>query len=628
MATSVAVLRDHLDATLKSRIKDSDGVVSNYIAIYNNWTKITDAEVTAGVTVVDFAYPPGYINRYGTNDLDNPGTTDMTLAIQAAFDQRAAGGADPYGLNQIYRTTDSIVKDPLVKDMHFHCERGAIMQCDHLSHGLIWICQDENSPNNSISHWTINGPNTHLPAGGYVPVSTGAGIMMHRNEAPGTETIFVTQYNGFLQGVTIQGFLWGLNMMNVIGLHVYNSFFQFNQYGIQFDGGQTNGNHFACTHIRYNRLRGVNSTGRLVPSGFNATMNTFYGCLFESNIPYPFVSGGTPPTDSTSVYLNNSYDFVFVGCYDENHYASIYLTNSSKYHKFIAHRISGGAGREGRIILDGPGIYDNEFDIEVTAQNNAEVSIESNDTNQLYNRFRGSGLNFIGSSILANLDYSDVRPSLNYSPSFGVGLIRLPSQGYRENVADGTNPGQIDSIGGSAETLNITGVGELRIGNGLTANTTVATILGAKPNSFIKIHNNQSAFSFFLISDNSNIVLLNKRSVTLNKVGQELVLWVNGDLIITESGRNFSSQVVGSGTITGGATTQAVTFAGLGLFNEPNTSYKVSAWVESITGAPAAGSFTAYATAIATTGFTLNVPVAPGVGASVTFGFEAIRLDS
>ncbi len=42
----------------------------------------TAAEVTAGVTPVNYAYQPGHVYRYGTNTA--PGTTDMTAAIQAA----------------------------------------------------------------------------------------------------------------------------------------------------------------------------------------------------------------------------------------------------------------------------------------------------------------------------------------------------------------------------------------------------------------------------------------------------------------------------------------------------------------------------------------------------------------
>ena len=44
--------------------------------------KRTATEIAAGVTPVNYAYPPGMVDRYGTNT--TPGTTDMTAAVQAA----------------------------------------------------------------------------------------------------------------------------------------------------------------------------------------------------------------------------------------------------------------------------------------------------------------------------------------------------------------------------------------------------------------------------------------------------------------------------------------------------------------------------------------------------------------
>lgn len=43
----------------------------------------TDAETSANVTPVNYAYSPGYVDRYGINT--HPGITDMTSAIQAAL---------------------------------------------------------------------------------------------------------------------------------------------------------------------------------------------------------------------------------------------------------------------------------------------------------------------------------------------------------------------------------------------------------------------------------------------------------------------------------------------------------------------------------------------------------------
>ncbi len=50
----------------------------------------TNAEITANVTPVNYAYAPGIVDRYGTNT--TPGTTDMTTAINHAVAVALAGG--------------------------------------------------------------------------------------------------------------------------------------------------------------------------------------------------------------------------------------------------------------------------------------------------------------------------------------------------------------------------------------------------------------------------------------------------------------------------------------------------------------------------------------------------------
>ena len=49
----------------------------------------TAGEIAAGVTPVNYAYPPGWISRYGTNSV--PGTTDMSAAIMNAVNANAGG---------------------------------------------------------------------------------------------------------------------------------------------------------------------------------------------------------------------------------------------------------------------------------------------------------------------------------------------------------------------------------------------------------------------------------------------------------------------------------------------------------------------------------------------------------
>lgn len=67
----------------------------------------TATEVAVGATPVDFAYPPGYPERYGTNT--TPGTTDMTAAVQAAINYaRAAPGVVSLGATGILLVTSPL----------------------------------------------------------------------------------------------------------------------------------------------------------------------------------------------------------------------------------------------------------------------------------------------------------------------------------------------------------------------------------------------------------------------------------------------------------------------------------------------------------------------------------------
>lgn len=81
----------------------------------------------------------------------------------------------------------------------------------------------------------------------------------------------------------------------------------------------------------------------------------------------------------------------------------------------------------------------------------------------------------------------------------------------------------------------------------------------------------------------------------------------------------------GTVTISGANTSTAYTFSGGSLADEPDNSYTLMLSLSSVTGTPASGSFSGYASAIATTGFTLNVPTAPGVGNSVTYVYTIKR---
>jgi hypothetical protein len=67
----------------------------------------TTAEIAAGVTPTNYQYPPGLVDRYGTNT--SPGTTDMGAAIQSALTVLLNGGeAVTFNTNTVYRSNQAL----------------------------------------------------------------------------------------------------------------------------------------------------------------------------------------------------------------------------------------------------------------------------------------------------------------------------------------------------------------------------------------------------------------------------------------------------------------------------------------------------------------------------------------
>lgn len=500
----------------------------------------TDAENAAGVTPINKRYVEGTVDRYATNT--TPGTTDMAAAIQAAVDvahAKAFGGAVMFLPGMNYRAASAITYPATSQRIHMY-GNGANLKVDHNGDGIVWLATNENYSGHTISDLTITGPNGLDFSATWT--STGSGINMNRD----TTTNVVTAYNNRLRNVTVQGFKYGVNLQAVIGLNCTDCYFIFNEEGVRMDGGQTNGNCWTNCHIRYNRKRGIASTGRSGGSLTSCTNNKFIGCLIESNVPSTAVGGGTVPTDSVGVYLNNSYDFVFLGCYSENHAASIYLSGGSKGHKFIAHRLASGLGRLDTVYLSGAGVWNNYFDLHADSLSFTEVNIRSDHADQQFNTFTGNGINFVESGeVLGKLDYTDVKPSLAFATTRGYGLIRMPSQGYVSNVDSSV----VTGIGTGAATLTARGLGEIAFGSGITSNTTITTVSGLRPHSFVVLRGTQNSFQCNLSGTAFGLI----RSVNVDlRTGMEIVLWVGGDGTPREVGRNFETSA-GVYTVTNGS---------------------------------------------------------------------------
>src|SRR5690606_23673462 len=83
------------------------GVSAVEQALYKLIHPRTAAEISAGVTPVDYRYPELNVLRYGVNT--TPGTTDMTEAIQTAIDvARQKGGGVVFLPNGTYLVTASV----------------------------------------------------------------------------------------------------------------------------------------------------------------------------------------------------------------------------------------------------------------------------------------------------------------------------------------------------------------------------------------------------------------------------------------------------------------------------------------------------------------------------------------
>lgn len=77
--------------------------------------KRTQAEISADVTAVNYAYLPGLVERFGTNTA--PGTTDMSEALAAANAQSITSGGVPISTNQILHiASETVITGKFVAD--------------------------------------------------------------------------------------------------------------------------------------------------------------------------------------------------------------------------------------------------------------------------------------------------------------------------------------------------------------------------------------------------------------------------------------------------------------------------------------------------------------------------------
>lgn len=481
-----------------------------------------DGSVIFGAgAVVNEAYPEWWTTN------TTPGTTDMTTAIQAAIDSIGSTGGVAFISD--YLTTAPLVLPTNGFNINLYSKSGSEIKASHNGNCIVTTGADSNQTHHIIEGLIITGPNTLYPAGGYSPPSTGAGLYM------------ATTYHTTVRDCIIQGFEYGVYMQTAIGnTFEGKTYIRFNQYGLYIDGGATNANVFKGVGFRENRKRGINITGTGGPPF--PTHNVFNGCLIETNIPYPYVSGGPGDySDSVGVYLSGTYDNRFINCYSENHEYGVVIVSSSDRNVFTGHRFASGTGRVDKIAFVGSACNQNKF-ITCYGANVLDetiVQIESDNADQLNNQFLGcDGFNFISTSLLS-IPYVQSLTSL-YGNTSTEGAYITPPWGHKLNPGEGTNPGLIDGIGTSDATLNAIGYGEITFGDLITDDTVITGITMSK-GQYLVLTNYQSLKAVTIksgASGISSIVLDGLTDCILDDYSETIFLYKTGIGKIIEIGRN------------------------------------------------------------------------------------------
>lgn len=461
---------------------------------------------------------------------------DWYPAFQAALTSIGNTGSIKFPGKVTYSMYSPLVLPLTGHRIRIFSNDGATILVKHNGDGIVLNAQNENYSAHIIEGLGIQGTNTSYPSDGYIPPSTGAGIRLN------------SAYYCTLRDVRVSGFQYGIHLKLAIKNNFEgNTYIRHNQYGIYFDGGATNVNNFNGIGIRENRKAGVYFNVGHSPF---PTHNTFTDCLIESNIPFPYNTGGNAPNDSIGVYLGGAYYNIFDNCYFENQQYAVYLTGSSDGNKFSKCRFSPSADltRLDKVMFDGSGVSNNTFtECFSLSQDITSANVESNNASQFYNQFVNcEGFTFIPASILAPIDVFNLRPNqAGWGTPFGALII--PSHGYYNNPGEGATRGRITGIGSANATLNADGYGELMLGSLITAATTITNITNLKKGQYFTLSNYQIRFPVTLKSSTDGInglVLKNLRDAILFRYSDTILFYVTQLGKIVEVGRNFNEGVI------------------------------------------------------------------------------------
>jgi hypothetical protein len=257
------------------------------------------------------------------------------------------------------------------------------------------------------------------------------------------------------------------------------------------------------------------------------------------------------------------------------------------------------------------------------ARNTTDVHIESDNAAQDHNTFYDTtGVNFIAGSIVADLDIRNNRP---YSAIFGTpdGTVSRPGYGHQANPSEGTTRGKLEGIGTATAILHCDGLSEIQLGTTITSATTIDTFSGLKKGQIFVLWNYQVGFPVVIKSsvDTGNLLTNGLRDIEFTDFGQCVTFWVNDFGRAVEIGRNFKTELSGTATITGTATSILVPFS----VDEPDFNYRIFATAASGGTAAAASKGSVYVSGRNLNNFSLSVATAPGAGLTVLIDWMITR---
>jgi len=503
------------------------------------------------------------------------GVANDTAAIQAAITSMTNGSTLSFVGGATYLVTAPIVIPPSLTGCVFK-GNGATIRANHNGDGLVMIATNQNFSRHKVYDLNVVGPNVSYPTNSaqLAGTSTGAGLRMGYNNTSNTVAGYLTAF----YNCTFSNFYQGVYLQSTILVNFYGGYLVFNQYGLFVDGGQTNANNFYGIGIRENRIAGIYSSGRTGGSLSNATHNAFYGCEIETNIPYDSSAGGYPSTFDGSgvgvgIRLLNSYDWIFDGCYSENHNYGIWLGSSSDDNKFVNHRLAqGGAGgfRPDGIIIDGAAVNNNLFrDCKISNLTSTVGNVTINNASGTTNNKFLDCVGFVFEAAkLASYPYiqNNTKSQGSVDGTF-FGALAAPPQGIINNPISGTAQGQINGIGTASATLNAFGVGEVLLGNQITGATTITSITNMRPGQLLVLGNYQITYPVTIQSSTdgiTGIVLRDRQNAILSSYSDSITLYCSAVGKVIEVGRSLANSI-STGTWT-------PTVANSGGTNQPLTT--------------------------------------------------------